>query len=247
MDLEEKRQLDLAAKVATVRAHARPWRAILALVLAIAAAAVSRWADAPHNHSLTAFSGEKLVVAKGAAVAFGLLAAAATVRLAGKARTALQPAVGSSHAEVVRYAIVLAGGLAAIIFTMQLLDIPVTQLVVGGALTGVIIGIAAQQSLANLFAGIMLLMARPFAVGDRVRIRSGSMGGQIEGTVSEISITYVRLDTADGVLNLPNAQVLAAAIGPADPDAASSAPGGGSLPARPASEPARRGGGRRAS
>ena len=41
MDLQEKRQLDLARQVAKVKDHARPWRAIIALVLAVAAAIVS--------------------------------------------------------------------------------------------------------------------------------------------------------------------------------------------------------------
>ena len=41
MDLQEKRQLDLAKQVATVKARARPWRAIIFTVLAIAAAVVS--------------------------------------------------------------------------------------------------------------------------------------------------------------------------------------------------------------
>ena len=37
MDLQEKRQLDLARQVAKVKAHTRPWRAIIALVLAVLA------------------------------------------------------------------------------------------------------------------------------------------------------------------------------------------------------------------
>jgi hypothetical protein len=51
-------------------------------------------------------------------------------------------------------------------------------------------------------------------VGDLIRLRSGALGGQLEGRVTEIGITYLRLDTGDGILNLPNAQVLAAAVGP---------------------------------
>ena len=77
-----------------------------------------------------------------------------------------------------------------------------------------LLGIAGQQSMANLFAGIVLLVSRPFNVGERIRVRSGAMGGVMEGTVTEIGLTYVRLDTGDGVLALPNSQVLAAAVGP---------------------------------
>jgi small-conductance mechanosensitive channel len=57
----------------------------------------------------------------------------------------------------------------------------------------------------------VLLLARPVNVGDLVSIRSGALGGELCGTVAEIGITYVRLDTLDGPLHLPNSQVLAAA------------------------------------
>jgi hypothetical protein len=54
-----------------------------------------------------------------------------------------------------------------------------------------------------------------------------------EGLVTEIGITYLRLDTDDGPVNLPNSQVLAAATGPiprpggAPPEAAEAAAGAG--------------------
>jgi len=60
----------------------------------------------------------------------------------------------------------------------------------------------------------MLQFAQPFRVGDQVRIRSGALAGTIEGTVVDLSITYVRLDTDDGTILLPNSQVLAAAVSP---------------------------------
>jgi hypothetical protein len=228
VDLQERHQLEAARQhVAKVRARTRPWRYIFALVLAVVAAAISvqarRTADLlalPGQPKTTTWlstlgqSGNR-ILEYGTAVAFFLLGGAATIGLGNKARDILQPSVGSAHAGIVRFAVVLAGGLATIIVTLQLLSIAVTQLVVGGALTGVLVGIAAQQSLANVFAGIVLLMARPFQVGDTVGIRSGALSGLIEGTVSEVSVTYVRLETENGPIHLPNAQVLAAAVGPA--------------------------------
>ena len=65
-----------------------------------------------------------------------------------------------------------------------------------------------------MFSALSLLLSRPFGVGDLIRLRSGALGGQLEGTVTEIGITYLRLETPDGVLHVPNAQVLAAATGP---------------------------------
>jgi small-conductance mechanosensitive channel len=215
VDLQEKHRLDserLAGQLAQVRARARPWRSIIALVLAIAALAVNYGQGLSSFHEQAHATAKIITAATGAA--FCVFAAGATVGLSGKAKNALQPRVGAAHAAVVRYSLLLIGGLITLILTLQLFKIPIGQLVLGGAVTGILLGIAAQQTLANLFAGIVLLLSRPFSVGQRIRVRSGAMGGQMDGTVTEIGITYVRLDTGEGVLALPNSQVLAAAVGP---------------------------------
>jgi small-conductance mechanosensitive channel len=230
VDLKEKRQVDAArAQVAKAQAHARPWRPIFLTALAVIMAAVSRSARTAAASEVlpeTAFralghTGTE-AVADAAAVAFGLLASLATAGFAAKARQVLQPKIGTAHAAVIRYTIVLFGGLAAILITLQLLGIGVTQFLVGGAFATVLVGIAAQQSLSNVFAGIVLLLARPVDVGDQVWIRSGALGGELRGMVTEIGITYVLLQTPQGPLHLPNSQVIGAAIaseGNDDPDA----------------------------
>jgi small-conductance mechanosensitive channel len=103
---------------------------------------------------------------------------------------------------------------------MSMLSIPVGHLLLGGAIAGVVIGIAAQQSLGNVFAGMVLLMARPFAVGNRIRVRSGALGGEFYGTVTAMSLTYVSVLTDQGLLKVPNSSLLAAAVGPWDRPAA---------------------------
>ena len=97
------------------------------------------------------------------------------------------------------------------------MKVPIGQLLVGGAVTTILLGIAGQQSLSNIFAGLVLLLSRPFMVGDYIRLKSGALGGITDGLVAEIGITYLRLDTEDGTLHLPNSQVLAAAVGPIAP------------------------------
>ena len=49
-------------------------------------------------------------------------------------------------------------------------------LAVGGAITAVVFGLAAQQTLGNLIAGMVLISARPFRIGDRVRLQGGGAG-----------------------------------------------------------------------
>jgi small-conductance mechanosensitive channel len=213
VDLQEKRQLDLAAQMTKVKARARPWRAITAGLLAIACGIISWTAG---NRFAGYFEPGPLAakgVAAAAAAATCLFGVVAVLEVAGRTRDALQPVTGLAHAAIVRYAIVLLGILAVLIITLSLLKLPISQLLVGGAITSIILGIAAQQALGNVFAGIVLLLSRPFVVGDMVRFRAGGLSGQIEGTVTEIGITYLRLETTEGMLHLPNSQVLAAVVG----------------------------------
>jgi len=212
VDLQEKRQLDLVKQAASVRARARPWRAIIFTVLAVAAACASY----AFGHDLKSlFEPGHLgnsIAATLAAVAFLVFASIAVVSVASRTRERLQSVTGSAHAGVVRYVIVLIGVILTIGITLALLKVPVGQLFIGGAFATIIITIAGQQALSNIFAGLVLLLSRPFQVGDVIQLRSGALSGQIEGTVTEIGITYLRLDTGDNVMSLPNSQVLAAAV-----------------------------------
>ena len=214
MHLSDGTQIDLSAQVAKVKAKTSPWKSIIALILAIGAAAASGWAHNGFQRFLTSQDVPQQIMAIGLAMAFCALASAATIGLAGKARSVLEPAVGASHAAIVRYALLLIGAITTLIITLGLFGIPIGQLVLGGALTSVFVGIAAQQSLSNVFAGIVLMLARPFRVGDSIRMQAGALGGQISGNIVEIGITYVRLATATGVVSIPNSQVLNAVVGP---------------------------------
>jgi small-conductance mechanosensitive channel len=228
MHLPDGPPLDLSAQVAKVKAKARPWRSIIALVLAIAAGATSDGAHQGIADYFTTADVPRQIVGAASTVAFCAFATIATYGLSGNARAVLEPRAGAAHAAIVRYALLLVGAFTTLIVTLDLFRVPVGQLVLGGALTSVFVGIAAQQALGNVFAGIVLLAARPFRVGDRIQLRAGAIGGEIVGTVTEIGITYVRLFSGGVVVSVPNSQVLNAVVGPVPPDqdraAAPSAP-----------------------
>jgi small-conductance mechanosensitive channel len=211
----QDRQIDLSAKVARVKRKARPWKSIIALVLAVASAVISHAAS--HKSRLFGFSVSDLtyqIVAAGTAVLFLIFASMATYGLARQARQLLEPSVGTAHSAIIRYAILIVGAFTTLVLTLVLFGVDPSQLVLGGALTTVFVSIAAQQALGNVFAGLVVMLARPFQVGDAVRLRAGALGGTIDGTVTDIGITYVRV----GVLSVPNAQVLNAVVGPIPPD-----------------------------
>jgi small-conductance mechanosensitive channel len=97
---------------------------------------------------------------------------------------------------------------------LALLHVNLANLLVGGAVTGVVLGIAAQQTLGNFFAGLVLLFAHPWVPGQQVKIRSDALG-TFEGTITGSSLMYTTIDTSEGLISLPNSGLLAAAIGPA--------------------------------
>ena len=243
--MQNGRQLDLSAQVERVKRRTRPWRSIIALLLAIGAAVISHQAryDSPPIFSAKNHTTDQ-VIAWALAVAFLGFGSTATYSLAGKTRELLQPRAGTAHSAVAGYAILIVGAFATLVITLELFTVPVGQLVLGGALTSVFVGIAAQQALGNVFAGMVLLFARPFRVGDAIRLQAGALGGMLEGTVIDIGITYVRFEAEGRVMSIPNSQVLNAVVGPLPPahedsavvpDGRSGTPGG---PEQPQPHPA---------
>ena len=102
----------------------------------------------------------------------------------------------------------------AFLVALRVAGLDPRTLVVGGAFTAVIIGLAAQQTLGNLFAGMVLLSARPFRVGERVRLQGGGLAGQLEGVVSSLGLLYTTFAHGDDQIKVPNSVVLNVAIVP---------------------------------
>ena len=225
MEVDQNPESGHGSSSARRRREHIPLRAITALIVAVAAAGLTNWAGVPLSVTrpgqVTAPAGITLAaghaIQVGGALVFAIAGLVATYSLAHWSRRAFEPVIGPDYGAILRYVLLLAGICLVVLGALSMLNFRVGQLVLGGAVTGVLLGIAAQQALANLFAGVMIQIARPFRIGDRIQIRSGSLGGVIEGVVTEFSVTYVRLETTDGPMLLPNAQVLAAAVAPLRP------------------------------
>ncbi len=129
-------------------------------------------------------------------------------------RLCLQRA-GATAASALRLVASVVGYLFVLLGILQLVNIDLSNLLLGGAVTGVVVGIAAQQTLGNFFAGLVLIFARPYVPGERISVRSGSLGGPFEGVIISAGLIYTTIQTDDGPVNLPNSGLLAAAIGPA--------------------------------
>ncbi len=94
------------------------------------------------------------------------------------------------------------------------LGVNLSGLLVGGAIVGVIVGAAAQSSLGNFFAGILLMIARPYQVGVTLRLRTTIAGMlELEGAVVDMNAFFTTLRTARGeLLRLPNQVVMNSAM-----------------------------------
>lgn len=90
-----------------------------------------------------------------------------------------------------------------VVCIVAILGVPMASVVAAVASCGVAIGLAMQGSLSNLAGGIMLLLFRPFSVGDFIEAAGSS------GTVKEIGIFYTLLITGDNKhVTIPNGTMM---------------------------------------
>ena len=119
-----------------------------------------------------------------------------------------------STAGTVGFLIRLFFAIVAMLAAARIAGVTNQSLVPAAAATAVIVGLAAQQTLGNLFAGVVLLSARPFVVGDRVRLQGGDLAGETEGTVSSLGLLHTVLSNGEDSILVPNRSVLNVAIVP---------------------------------
>jgi len=120
----------------------------------------------------------------------------------------LDPAAAGTAGFVIRLFTVGATIIIALLFA----GIQPGAVAVGGAFTAVIFGLAAQQTLGNLIAGTVLLSARPFRVGERVRLQGAP--GRIEGVVTSLGLLYTTFADGENHVMVPNSVVLNSAVTP---------------------------------
>jgi small-conductance mechanosensitive channel len=95
--------------------------------------------------------------------------------------------------------VTLVAGLTLIVFSLVLVDIPLTIFAFAGGALAIGIGFGAQHLLQNLISGLMLLIEKPIRVGDWVEVEG------LTGTVTSIGLRFSTLLSASGTENLvPN-------------------------------------------
>jgi small conductance mechanosensitive channel len=103
---------------------------------------------------------------------------------------------------------------AVVVLALRIAGVTAATLAVGGAFTAIVLGLAAQQTLGSLFAGIVLQSTRPFRVGERVRLFGGALAGSLEGTVSSLGLFYATLVQGADRLQVPNSVLISLVVVP---------------------------------
>lgn len=103
-------------------------------------------------------------------------------------------------AKIVLYVLVLT-------VVLSILGIPSTSIITVIGTAGVAIGLALQNSLSNVAGGFLLMLTKPFKIGDYI------VSNGVEGTVSQISILHTRLDSVTNqAIFIPNGLAVNATI-----------------------------------
>lgn len=97
----------------------------------------------------------------------------------------------------------------AILLALDVLGMNVMPFVAGAGVAGVAIGFAAKDTLSNLIAGILLIVDRPFEVGDRIEVWSSPKNSATWGDVLDIGLRATKIRTTDNiVIVIPNNEIM---------------------------------------
>lgn len=127
----------------------------------------------------------------------------------------------ASRSHAVRLFLNLLVAVVAVLVLFSLAGVSAESLFLGSAFAGIILGLAAQTVLANVFAGLLIVLADPYRPGDRVSFISQSYGAlapsyphelvypSYSGTVKDVGLIYtvVELDSGE-VAKFPNGIVM---------------------------------------
>lgn len=88
-----------------------------------------------------------------------------------------------------------------LITTFGTLGVDITALVAGLGLTGFALGFALKDSISNMLAGVLILLYRPFSIGDKIKI-SG-----FEGEVISVDLRYTVINSENDKIFIPNSKL----------------------------------------
>jgi small conductance mechanosensitive channel len=147
-------------------------------------------------------------------------------RLFGSAiRTYLQFVGNLTHGTAVRFVVNIIVAMIVVAALLHVFNVSLSNLLVSSAFAGIVIGLAAQTVLANVFAGLLIILSTPFRVGDRIGVISANYGAfapsyphevsypTYSGTVRAIGLIYTDMRLDNGrIAKIPNQVLLTALV-----------------------------------
>ncbi|MBW1889285.1 MAG: mechanosensitive ion channel family protein [Deltaproteobacteria bacterium] len=95
------------------------------------------------------------------------------------------------------------------ILALDTLGINVMPFVAGAGVMGIALGFAAKDTLSNLIAGVLLIIDRPFEVGDRIEVWRAPAGSASWGDVIDIGLRATKIRTTDNIIIIiPNNEIM---------------------------------------
>jgi small-conductance mechanosensitive channel len=97
----------------------------------------------------------------------------------------------------------------AAVLALDILGANVMPFIAGAGVAGIAIGFAAKDTLSNLIAGVLLIIDRPFEIGDRIEVWSAPAGSATWGDVMDIGLRATKIKTTDNiVIIIPNNEIM---------------------------------------
>lgn len=99
--------------------------------------------------------------------------------------------------------------ITAAVIALDKLGINVMPFIAGAGVAGIAVGFAAKDTLSNLIAGVLLIIDRPFEIGDRIEVWSAPTGSATWGDVIDIGLRATKIRTTDHiVIIIPNNEIM---------------------------------------
>ena len=90
--------------------------------------------------------------------------------------------------------------LFGVITALGTIGINVSAMVAGLGLTGFALGFAFKDIISNILSGVLVLLYRPFIVGDKIKVAG------FEGEVISVDLRYTKLNSEEGTVLIPNSK-----------------------------------------
>lgn len=137
----------------------------------------------------------------------------------------VEPTLGATRTHGIKNTFQLVAGVVLIVFVFSVFGVNLTAALVGAGFLGIVLGLAAQQVLGNIFAGLSLLMSRPFEIGDHILLATSSYGttgstyshenqpSGFAGVVKDVGIFFTRIHLDSGAPAIfPNSAVIGSMV-----------------------------------